>query len=193
MNTLVLEDTEHGEIAVDVYQKLSNDRILFLHEHIDDKVASDICAALLLKNAENKEKISLFINSESGDIRSVFMIYDVINLIDSPVETVCMGSAWDEPLLILAAGHKGMRYATENSSICTSALLYNRMHISDLTDAKIIQDIIKNDNKKFLEAFSLITKKKYSVIAKDFNQKKFMTPTQAKKYGLIDGIIKNKK
>ncbi len=193
MNTLVLEDTENGEIVIDVYQKLSNDRILFLHEDIDDKVASDICAALLLKNAESKDKISLFINSESGDIRSVFMIYDVINLIDSPVETICMGSAWHEALLILAAGTKGMRYATENSSICASSFLYNRMHISDLTDAKIIQDIIKNDSKKMLEAFASITKKKYSMLVKDFSEKKFMTPTQAKKYGLIDGIIRNKK
>lgn len=194
MNTLVLEDTEHGEIAIDVYQKLANDRILFIHEYIDDRVASDICAALLLKNAENKEeKISIFLNSENGDIRSVFMIYDIMNVIDSPIETICIGSAWDESLLILAAGTPGMRFATENSVICGSQLTYNRMHMADLTDARIIKDVIKSDNKKLMDAFASITKKKWVDINKDFSQKKFMTPSQAKKYGLIDGIIKNQK
>jgi ATP-dependent Clp protease protease subunit len=194
LNTLILEETEQGEMVSDVYQRLAQDRILFIHEYIDDKVASDICATLLLKNAEDKEnKITLFINSEGGDIRSTFMIYDVINIIDSPIETICAGSAWDEVLLLLAAGTKGMRFATQNSVICASQLMYNKMHFSDLTDARIIKDIIKNDNKKMLEAFASITGKTYSTIVEDFNDKKFMTPAQAKKYGLIDGIIKNKK
>lgn len=194
MNTLVLEDSDNGELVIDVYQRLANDRILFIHEFIDDKLATDICATLLLKNAENKEeKISLFINSEGGDIRSVFMIYDMMNVIDSPIETICSGSAWNEPLLLLAAGNKGMRFATQNSVICASQLMYDKLHFSDLTDARIIKDLIKNDNKKMLEAFSTITGKPYKTILQDFADKNFMTPTQAKKYGLIDGIIKNKK
>jgi ATP-dependent Clp protease protease subunit len=194
LNTLVLEDSEQGEVVIDVYQRLANDRILFIHEYIDDKVASDICATLLLKNAENKEeKITLFINSEDGDIRSVFMIYDMMNVIDSPIETICSGSAWNEPLLLLAAGNKGMRFATQNAVICASEIMYDKLHFSDLTDARIIKDIIKNDNKKMLEAFASITGKSYKTVAQDFSKKNFMTPTQAKKYGLIDGIIKNKK
>jgi ATP-dependent Clp protease protease subunit len=195
MNTLILEETEQGEdMAIDVYQRLANDRILFIHEFIDDKLASNICATLLLKNAESKEeKISLFINSEGGDIRSVFMIYDMMNIIDAPIETICAGSAWDESLLILAAGTEGMRFATQNSVICASHLMYDKMHFSDLTDARIIKDLIKNDNKRMLEAFASITKKTYKQIADDFSNKTFMTPAQAKKYGLIDGIVKNKK
>lgn len=194
MNTLILEDSEQGELVIDVYQRLANDRILFIHEYIDDRIASDICATLLLKNAENKEeKITLFINSENGDMRSVFMIYDMMNVIDSPIETICSGSAWNEPLLLLAAGNKGMRFATQNSVICASEIMYDKLHFSDLTDARTIKDIIKNDNRRMLEAFSSITGKPYKTVVEDFAKKNFMNPTQAKKYGLIDGIIRNKK
>ena len=82
MNTLVLEQTEHGEVPVDVYQKLSSDRILFLANYLDDDLASDIVATLLLKDHEDSEKkITLFINSPGGDIRNVLMIYDVMEMI----------------------------------------------------------------------------------------------------------------
>lgn len=194
MNTIVLEENEQGEIAVDVFQTLSNSRILFIHEDIDDKVASDICATLLVKDMENSEdKISLFINSEGGDIRSVLMIYDVMNLLVSPIETICMGSAWNESLLLLAAGTPGMRFATSNSVICASKLMYDSMNYSDLTDAKIIKNVYELDSKKMVEIFSKITKKSIKQINNDFSVKKFMTPTQAKRYGLIDDIIKPKK
>lgn len=194
MNTLVLEETNQGDMVVDVYQRLANDRILFIHDFIDDKLACDVCSTLLLKNSESKkDKITLFINAESGDIRSVFMIYDMMNVIDAPIETVCAGSAWDEALLLLAAGTPGMRYATQNSVVCATQLMYDKMHFSDLTDARIIKDLIKNDNKRMLEAFAKITGKPVAAITKDFSERKFMNPNQAKKYGLIDGIIKNKK
>lgn len=194
MNTIILEENEQGEVVSDVYQKLSNNRILFIHQEIDDNLAADIVAALLAKDDEDSNhKISIFINSEGGDIRSVFMIYDIMKLIKSPIETICSGSAWNESLLLLAGGTPGMRFATQNSVICRNQVLYDKIHMSDLTDAKVVKDLIKYDNKKMLEEFSKITKKSYKQILIDFDKKVFMTPTQAKKYGLIDGIIKNKK
>lgn len=194
LNTLIIENTESGEVAVDVYQKLSQNRLLFIHEEITDSVATDIVAALLSKDDEDSEqKITLLINSEGGDIRSVFMIYDVMNLIKSPIETICSGSAWNESLLLLAAGTPGMRYATQSAVICASQVLYDKIHFSDLTDARILNDLIKYDNKKMLEAFAKATKKPFKQIVSDFNKKTFMTPIQAKKYGLIDNVIKHKK
>lgn len=194
MNTLILENSENGEVVTDVYQKLSQNRVLFIHEEINDAIATDIVAALLSKNDEDStQKITLFINSEGGDLRSAFMIYDVMNLIDSPIETVCSGSAWSEALLLLSAGTPGMRFATQNSVICANQVFYDKIHFSDLTDAKIVKDLIKYDNKKMLEAFAKATKKTYKQIAADFSKKTFMTPTQAKKYGLIDNVIKPQK
>lgn len=194
MNTLILEQNENGEVAVDVYSKLSNNRVLFISEDINENMATDIVAALLCKNEEDDtSKITLFINSEGGDLRSVFMIYDVMKLLKAPIETICSGAAWNESLLLLSAGTKGMRYATSSSVICTSQVMYDKMHFSDLTDARVIKDLIKYDNKKMLEAFAKNTGKTYKQICSDFNKKTFMTPTQAKKYGLIDAIIKNKK
>lgn len=194
MNNIILEETESGDVPVEVFQTLSNNRILFIHEDITDKLACDICATLLVKDMENsEEKISMFINSEGGDIRSVFMIYDTMQIISSPIETICMGSAWNESLLLLAAGTEGMRFATPNSVICASNLMYDSMHYSDLTNAKMVKDLFEVDNKKLNSIFAKITKKTSKQINSDFAIKKFMTPNQAKKYGLIDDIIKFKK
>jgi len=194
LNTLILEQTDEGEVAVDVYQKLSSNRVLFIHERIDDVMASDVVAALLSKDEEDSEsKISIFLNSEGGDIRSVFMIYDVMQLLNCPIETICAGSAWNESLLLLAAGTPGMRMATQNSVICTNQVIYDKMYFSDLNDAKVLKDLIKYDNKKLLEAFAKLTGKTTKQIYTDFEKKSFITPTQAKKYGLIDHVIKNKK
>lgn len=190
----MLEEHEGNDIPIDVFQTLSNNRILFIQEDLNDKIAADICATLLVKDMESSEdKISLIINSEGGDIRSAFMIYDVMRLISAPIETICMGSTWNESLILLASGTPGMRFATPNSFICASKLMYDAMHYSDLTNAKIVKDLFERDNKKMLEIISKITKKSLKQINEDFSVKKFMTPLQAKKYGLIDDIIKFKK
>ena len=105
MNTLVLEQTENGDVAMDVYQKLAQDRILFLSEDLHDELATDMVATLLLKDSEDPDKkITLFINSHGGDIRNAFMIYDVMTMIQAPIETVCIGAAMDEALILLAGG-----------------------------------------------------------------------------------------
>src|SRR5579864_7292899 len=98
-----MEQTEHGEVPMDVYQKLAKDRILFITDYIDDDVATDLIATLLLKDHENNdEKIRLLINSPGGDIRNAFMIYDVMTMIQAPIEVVCMGAAMDEAAILLA-------------------------------------------------------------------------------------------
>lgn len=190
MNTLVTESTEYGDMPINIYQKLSNDRILFICNHIDDKLASDIAALLLLKDLENPgEKITLFINSEGGDIRNVLMIYDVMNLIQSPIETVCIGSAMDEAAILLAAGTNGMRFATKHATISVSQLVNNWMTYSDLTDAKKNLDQSLNDNKRMMDIFAKCSGKTNKQVMLDFERRVFMTAVQASKYGIIDKVI----
>lgn len=194
MNTMILESTEHGEIPVDVYQKLANERILFLSNHIDDSTATDIVATMLLKDAEDStSKITLFINSEGGDIRNALMIYDIMTMISSPIETVCIGAAMDEAAIILAAGTPGMRFATKNSTIAVSQLSHNWAMFSDLTDAKKVLDQSASDNKRMMEIFAKSTGKTMKMIAADFDRRIFMNPVQALKYGIIDKVISSSK
>lgn len=195
MNTVITEKNAEGEeISYDVFSKLINDRILFLYDHVDDRVATDIVAALLyLEHLDDKTKISIYINCESGDIRSVFMIYDVMRLINSPIQTICLGSATFTPALLLAAGTKGMRYATKSSIICLSQLQSEGVSYGDMTSAKISFEQMKRDNKKLLDIMSGLVGKKPARLAKDCERKLFLTPTQAKKYGVIDHVIEWKK
>jgi len=194
INTIITEPTQHGDIPIDIFAKLANDRILFINNYVDDKVAMDICATLLLKDIEDSnKKISLYINAEKGDIRSIFMIYDTINMLEAPVETICFGVVMDEIVLLLACGSKGMRKATANSMIGTSQLIHDKSYMSDLTDAKSQLDRVERDNKDFMTAISKATEKKLSQITKDFGRKQFLTAKQAKKYGIIDEIIRAKR
>lgn len=187
MNTIITETTEQGVIAIDIFSKLANDRIFFINNYVDDKVAADLCAALLLKDVmDNSEKISIFINSEKGDIRAVFMIYDTIKILKSPIETICIGTVMDEIVLLLAAGTKGMRYATENSMIGINQLIHDKSYYSNLTDAKSVLDRSIQDNKDFMKALAKSTGRKISDISKNLDRKQFLTAKQAIKYGLID-------
>jgi len=194
LNTLVIESTDNGDIPVDVYQKLSNDRILFICDQITDELATDILATLLLKDAEDPEsKITLFINSDGGDIRNALMIYDTMSMISAPIETVCIGSAMDEAALILAGGTPGLRFATKNSVIAVSHLVHDWYTQANLTDAKKILDQSMSDNKKMMEIISKSCGKTMKQVLEDFDRRVFMTANQAAKYGLIDKVITNKK
>lgn len=190
MNTFVTEATDHGDIPIDVYQKLSNNRILFICSELTDVLATDICATLLLRDLENaEEKITLFINSEGGDIRNAFMIYDMMQVISSPIETICIGSAFNEIAIILAGGTPGMRFATKNSMICVGQLDHSYLHYSDLIDAKILLDLSAKDNKRMLDILAKNTGKPIKTITSDLERRVFMNASQACKYGLIDKVI----
>lgn len=190
MNTLVLEQTEHGEMPMDVYQKLANDRILFITDYIDDDVATDLIATLLLKDQEDPEKkITLFINSPGGDIRNVFMIYDVMKMISAPIEAVCMGAAMGESALLLAGGEKGMRLATKNAIISVSQLINNWHMHTNMTDAKNLMEQFKIDNERLLDILSKACNKPIKQLREDFDRRVFFTAPRALKYGLIDKIV----
>jgi ATP-dependent Clp protease, protease subunit len=194
LNTIVTETTEQGEVAIDVFQKLAADRVLFITGVLDDDMAADITAMLLVKDSEDTEKkISLFINSPGGDIRNALAICDIIHMLDSPIETVCIGSAMKEAAVILAAGTPGMRLATKNSIICVGQLINDSMQISDLTDADISLKQMTNDNKRMMEIIAKASKKSLEQVMSDFDRRIFMNSKDALSYGLIDKVISLKK
>jgi ATP-dependent Clp protease protease subunit len=194
LNTLVLESTEAGDIPVDVYQKLANDRILFICNQITDELATDIIATLLLKDAEDSEsKITLFINSDGGDIRNALMIYDVMDVINAPIETICIGSAMDEAAIILVGGTPGLRFATKNSVIAVSQLVHDWYTHSNITDAKKILDQSLIDNKRMMEIIAKGCNKPLKQVSDDFDRRVFMNANQAVKYGLIDKVVTSNK
>lgn len=189
MNTLITEEGEMGHPEIlDVFSRLAEDRILFITDYIDDRISTDICATLLLMDGESTEdKITLFINSEGGECRSIFAIYDLMELIKSPIETVCIGSAMNEAVLLLAAGDK--RLATKNAVICPSQLVQEKYYQVDLTDAKATSERLDKDNKAFMKALAKKVGKKMSEVIIDFEKRTYLSATQAQKYGLIDGVI----
>jgi len=190
LNTIVTETTEHGEMPVDVYQKLSNDRILFICHDIDDHLASDITATLLLKDSEDStRKITLFINSQGGDVRNAFMICDMMRIIEAPIETVCIGAAMNEAALILASGTPGYRFATKNAIIAASQLSHDYFSQGNLTNAKKRLDLSLGDNKRMMELLSRTTGKTIKQVNTDFDRQVFMTSQQAARYGLIDKVV----
>jgi ATP-dependent Clp protease, protease subunit len=190
MNTIITQQTENGEISFDVYSKLVESRILFLQGYIDDAIATDISATLLFMDSQNDtDQISLYINSEGGDTRSVFMIYDIMKMIASPVQTLCTGSAFHEASLILAAGTNGLRLATQNATICLAQLDHNGSDYGNLQKAEAILHQSKKDNDKFMTALADCTGKNIKTLMKDLAQPVYMSPKQALKYSIIDRIL----
>lgn len=191
MNTIVLEQTEMGDIPIDVYQKLSNDRILFITGEINEKMATDITATLILKDHEDPEKkITLFINSYGGEIRDSFMIYDVMQMIDCEIETVCIGAASDEAAILLAAGTPGMRLATKNSIITVGQLEHKYGYRADMVDAKKYMAMSEEDNKRYMDVIAKATGKTLKQVMEDFDRRVFMNAQKSLKYGIIDRIVR---
>lgn len=194
MNTILTEKTEQGEVAFDVFQKLATDRILFVSDIINDNMAADISATLLLKDSEDSDKkITIFINSHGGDIRNALAIYDVMQMIQSPIETVCIGSAMKEAAIILAAGTHGMRFATKHSIIAISQLINDYMLPSDLTEAKTSLSQSLDDNKRMMNILAKSSGKTLNQVMSDFSRRVFLSSQEALKYGLIDKVISENK
>jgi ATP-dependent Clp protease protease subunit len=191
MNTLILEEDAEGEYAVDLYNKLAKDRILFVSDDIDDQVATEIVASLLMKDKEdNSKKITLFINSPGGDIRSIFMIYDVMQSIESQIETICLGEALNETILLLAAGTKGMRMAVPHSIVQLTQLEFNYTDYGSMERAKIHLERTTKDNLKFIKCLAKHCNKTVARLTKDLENQQFLSSKEAQEYGIIDLVTK---
>ncbi len=190
---MVIEQTGRGERAYDIYSRLLKERIIFIGSPIDDVVANVVIAQLLFLEAEDPEKdIQLYINSPGGIVSSGLAIYDTMQYIRAKVSTICMGMAASLAALLLGAGEKGKRYALPHSRI-----MIHQPEVSGIsgqaTDIEIHAREIIRLKEKLNEIFSKHTGQSVERIAKDSDRNFFMSPYEAKEYGIIDEVYEKRK
>ncbi|KKE79639.1 ATP-dependent Clp endopeptidase proteolytic subunit ClpP [Oceanobacillus caeni] len=184
----VIEQTNRGERAYDIYSRLLKDRIILLGSGIDDNVSNSIVAQLLFLEAEDPEKdISLYINSPGGSITAGMAIYDTMNFIKPDVSTICIGMAASMGAFLLAAGEKGKRYALPNSEIMIHQPLGGAQ--GQATDIEIHARRIIEIKKRMNEILAEKTGQPLEVVERDTERDNFLTAPQSVEYGLIDKIL----
>jgi ATP-dependent Clp protease protease subunit len=184
----VIEQTNRGERAYDIYSRLLKDRIIMLGSAIDDNVANSIVAQLLFLQAEDPEKdISIYINSPGGSITAGMAIYDTMQYIKPKVSTICIGMAASMGAFLLAAGEKGKRFALPNSEVMIHQPLGGTQgQASDIQiHAKRIIEMRESLNRILAER----TGQPLEVIERDTDRDNFMIAAKAQEYGLIDKVI----
>ena len=191
MNTLVpmvVETTNRGERAYDIYSRLLKERIVFLTGGVNDEVASLICAQLLFLESENPSKdISFYINSPGGLVTSGFAVYDTMRYIRPDVSTVCIGQAASMGSLLLCAGSEGKRYALPNSRFMIhqpSGGVEGQAADIEIQAREILK-LRERLNNMYVEH----TGQELSVIEEAVDRDRFMSPEEAKEFGLIDEIV----
>ena len=191
LNTLVpmvVEQTNRGERAYDIYSRLLRDNIIFIGTPIDDNVANLVTAQLLFLAAEDPEKdVSLYINSPGGIVTSGFAIYDTMQFVRPAVATLCIGQAASMGSLLLCAGEKGMRYALPNARI----LLHQpsggfQGQASDIE--RHAEDIIKM-KRRLNEIYVRHTGQDYATIEKTLDRDYFLSAEDARAFGIVDEVI----
>ena len=184
----VVEQTNRGERAYDIYSRLLNDRIVFLADEVNDVTASLVVAQLLFLEAEDPDKdISLYINSPGGSVTAGMAIYDTMNFIKCDVSTICVGMAASMGAFLLSSGAKGKRLALPNSEIMIHQPLGGAK--GQATDIKIQADLILRTRDNLNRILAENTGKPVEEIARDTERDNFMTSAQALEYGLIDKIL----
>ncbi|WP_257985609.1 ATP-dependent Clp endopeptidase proteolytic subunit ClpP [Bacillus sp. V5-8f] len=184
----VIEQTNRGERAYDIYSRLLKDRIIMLGSGIDDNVANSIVAQLLFLEAENPEKdITMYINSPGGSITAGMAIYDTMQHIKPKVSTVCIGMAASMGAFLLAAGEKGKRFALPNSEVMIHQPLGGAQ--GQATEIEIAARRILFLRSKLNEILAERTGQPLEVIERDTERDNFMVAEKAMEYGLIDKVI----
>jgi ATP-dependent Clp protease, protease subunit len=189
---MVVEQTNRGERAYDIYSRLLKDNIIFLGTPIDDNVANVVTAQLLFLAAEDPEKdVSLYINSPGGSIPAGMAIYDTIQFIRPDVCTICVGQAASMGALLLAAGTPGKRFALPNSRV-----LIHQPSLSGLAGQATDIDIHAREILRLRESMNQIlahhTGQSVERIQKDVERDYIMTAEMAKEYGIVDQVITKK-
>lgn len=185
----VIEKSGQYERAYDIYSRLLKDRIIFLGEAIDDHVANIVIAQLLFLEAEANDKdIKFYINSPGGSVTAGLAIYDTMQYIKSPVSTICVGMAASMAALLLAAGTPGKRLALPNSEIMIHQVLGGAE--GQASDVKIRAEHILKIKEKMNVLLSNHTGVPIKKIEVDTDRDNFMSAEEARKYGLIDKVIK---
>ncbi len=184
----VIETTNRGERAYDIYSRLLKDRIIMLGSAIDDNVANSIVSQLLFLQAQDSEKdIYLYINSPGGSVTAGFAIYDTIQHIKPDVQTICIGMAASMGSFLLAAGAKGKRFALPNSEVMIHQPLGGAQ--GQATEIEIAARHILRTREKLNNILSERTGQQIDKIERDTDRDNFLTADEAKDYGLIDDVM----
>ncbi|HHW24221.1 MAG TPA: ATP-dependent Clp endopeptidase proteolytic subunit ClpP [Bacillota bacterium] len=187
----VIETTNRGERAYDIYSRLLNDRIVFLADEINDYTASLVVAQLLFLEQQDPDKdISLYINSPGGSVTAGLAIFDTMNYIKCDVSTICVGMAASMGAFLLAAGAKGKRFALPNSEILIHQPLGGTR--GQASDIKIHADHIIRTRDKLNKILAKNTGKPIEIIERDTDRDYFMTAEEALEYGIIDKVIEKR-
>ena len=184
----VIETTNRGERAYDIYSRLLNDRIIMLCDEVNDTTAGLVVAQLLFLESQDPDKdISLYINSPGGSVTAGMAIYDTMNYIKCDVSTICVGLAASMGAFLLSAGAKGKRLALPNSEIMIHQPLGGAK--GQATDIKIHAEWILKIKARLNKMLSEHTGQPLEVIERDTERDNFMSAEDAKNYGLIDKVI----
>ena len=185
----VVEQTNRGERAFDLYSRLLKESIIFLGTPIDDTIGNLVCAQLLHLESENPEKdINIYINSPGGDINAMFAIYDTMMYIRPEVSTICFGQAASAAAVLLAAGTKGKRMALPHSRVIIHQP-HGQSGYAQATDIEIVASEIMRLKLQLEEILSSHTGQTVERIRKDTDRDFVMTAEMAKEYGIVDEII----
>jgi len=191
MVPMVVEQTNRGERAYDIYSRLLKERIIFLIGPVNDAMASVVCAQLLFLEAENPSKeISIYINSPGGIVSSGLAIYDTMQYIRCKISTLCIGQAASMGSLLLAAGAKGQRFATPNARIMVHQPSGGAQ--GQATDIEIQAREILALRARLNQIYVKHTGQELPAVERAVERDTFMTPEQAKEFGLIDNVIESR-
>lgn len=185
----VIEKSQYGERAYDIYSRLLKERIIFLGSGINDAVSNTIIAQLLFLESQDAEKdIKLYINSPGGSVTAGLAIYDTMQYIKPNVSTICVGIAASMAAVLLAAGEKGKRFGLPNSEVMIHQVMGGVE--GQASDIKIAAEHILRVKDQLNKILVKHTDQPLSQVEKDTDRDHFMTSDEAKRYGIIDKIIK---
>lgn len=188
----VIEQTNRGERAYDIYSRLLKDRIIMIGSGIDDNVANSVVSQLLFLQAQDPEKdIYLYINSPGGSVTAGMAIYDTIQHIKPDVQTICVGMAASMGSFLLAAGAKGKRFALPNAEVMIHQPLGGAQ--GQATEIEIAAKHILRTREKLNKILAERTGQPLEKIEKDTDRDNFMTAAEAQEYGLIDEVMEPEK
>jgi len=189
---MVVEQTSRGERAYDIYSRLLKERVIFLVGPVDDHTANVIVAQMLYLESENPEKdIHLYINSPGGSVSAGLAIYDTMQFIKPDVSTMCIGQAASMGAMLLTAGTKGKRYCLPHSRVMIHQPLGG--YQGQATDIEIHTREILKIRSQLNELLAFHSGQSVETIAADTERDNFMSPLDAKEYGLIDELIETRK
>lgn len=186
----VIEKSNFGERAYDIYSRLLKDRIIILSGEIDDTMSNSIVAQLLYLDGINHDDISIYINSPGGSITAGMAIYDTMNFISSKVSTICIGMAASMAAFLLSSGEVGKRYCLENAEVMIHQPLGGAQ--GQATEIKIAAERILKLKKRLNKILATNTGKSLKKIEKDTERDYFMDSSEALKYGIIDSVLKKR-